>query len=60
MARTRAASPNPMSKGAMPPDNSGRLLDLIRRFSEQRIAVLGDFVADEFVSGDDGDDADFI
>jgi rfaE bifunctional protein kinase chain/domain len=56
-ARMRAGAPNParpraMSTDAMPPDNTGRLLNLIRRFSEQRIAVLGDFVADEFVSGD--------
>jgi rfaE bifunctional protein kinase chain/domain len=37
---------------AVPQDDTGRLLDLIGRFGEMRIAVLGDFVADEFVSGD--------
>jgi rfaE bifunctional protein kinase chain/domain len=42
-----------MARGpAIPPDNTERLLDLIGRFSDLRIAVLGDFVADEFVSGD--------
>jgi rfaE bifunctional protein kinase chain/domain len=36
----------------MPASDFERLLALIARLSEQRIAVLGDFVADEFVSGD--------
>jgi len=47
-ARTRPA-------GRLAPDSSvdiGRLLDLVASFSQQTICVVGDFVLDEFVSGE--------
>jgi rfaE bifunctional protein kinase chain/domain len=43
---------NATAAGATPRENTKRLLELIKQFSEQRIAVLGDFVGDEFVTGD--------
>jgi rfaE bifunctional protein kinase chain/domain len=49
---SKTASSNATAAGATPRENAERLLELIERFSEQQIAVLGDFVADEFVTGD--------
>src|SRR5918999_4017364 len=39
------------SSSLRPADEAARLLEIIDRFSEPRILVIGDFIADEFIYG---------
>lgn len=51
MSDAREAAMSISSSSLRPADEAARLLEIVDRFSEPRVLVIGDFIADEFIYG---------